>query len=59
MIKNKTLTGEMFLNLTFEYIQAMNSEQIPEIMPIFNIVVCTQSRKIIEEIQKEFELMLE
>lgn len=55
IIQNKTLTGEMFLNLTCEYVEAINNGGIPQILTSIERVISSETRKIMENCNSEYE----
>ena len=55
MIKNKTLTGEMFLKLTFEYLEAINNGGVPQILTSVERVISSEIRKIMETCKAEYD----
>jgi hypothetical protein len=50
MINNRPLTGSMFLGLALEYIDALNSKEIPVVMTSFERVVQVESRRFTEKL---------
>lgn len=55
MINNKTLTGEMFLKLTFEYVEAINNGGVPQILTSVERVISSEIRKIMENCKAEYD----
>ena len=47
-INNKPITGNIYLNLAYEYVNAMNSGGIPKIMNSLERVIASEVRKICE-----------
>ncbi len=55
LMKNKPLNGEMFLKLTYEYLQSINNGGVPEIMNSLERVISTEARKILEDLKSEYD----
>lgn len=54
IINGKTLTGNMLLNLTFEYIEALNDENAPNIYSSLERIVHAETRKACDEVLNDF-----
>lgn len=54
-IQNRTLTGEMFLKLTYEYVDAINTGGIPQILTSIERVISSETRKIVETTKAIYE----
>lgn len=50
-----TLTGRMWLSMVHEYVNAMNSQKIPQILSSFSRVQQAEREKIINEIYEDFD----
>lgn len=54
VINGKTLTGNMLLSLAFDYIDALNGEGVPEILPAVERIVYSETRKICDDVLIEY-----
>lgn len=54
VIQNKTITGEMFFGLARNYVEAINSDAIPQISTALERVIQREMRKIYETLAKEY-----
>ena len=54
IINGKVLTGNMLLNLTFEYIEALNNETAPNIYSSLERIVHAETRKACDEVLTNF-----
>jgi len=59
IIQGKALTGEMFLNLTNSYVQALNSGGVPQILTSMERVVSSEMKKIYDNLAKEYTSIVE
>lgn len=55
MINGKGLTGEMFLNLTYCYVEAINKGGVPEILTSLERVINNEVKKVYDSIVKEYK----
>jgi hypothetical protein len=53
-VSGVTLTGQMFLDLSLEYVQAMNDNETPSVLPALTRVLLIQARNITEQLQRCF-----
>ena len=53
MINNRPLTGSMLLGLALEYVDALNSKDVPVVMTSFERVVQVESRRFTEKLFEE------
>ena len=49
----------MFLNLLFSYLEAMNSNKVPEILTSLETIMQQEARKIRDNLQQEYFKKLE
>jgi hypothetical protein len=54
IINGKTLTGNMLLNMTFEYVEALNNESAPNIYTSLERIIHAETRKVCEEVLTQF-----
>lgn len=54
IINGKTLTGNMLLNMTFEYLDALNNENAPNIYTSLERIIHAETRKVCEEVLNQF-----
>lgn len=53
-IKGKPITAGIYLNLVREYIEAINTGKVPEILTSLERVLQSQARTITEEMRKKY-----
>jgi hypothetical protein len=53
-INGKTLTGSMLLSLTFEYLDALNNGNAPQIYSSVERIIHAETRKICDELMSEY-----
>ena len=58
MINNRPLTGSMLLGLALEYVDALNSKDVPVVMTSFERVVQVESRRFTEKLFEEVSMKL-
>lgn len=51
MVNNTVVTSQMFLKLTLEYVEAINSGGIPQILTSLERVIQQEARKITEDMK--------
>lgn len=51
LINNKPINSDMFISLTYEYINAINGGGVPEILTSLERVILVESRKVVETLQ--------
>jgi hypothetical protein len=54
IINGKTLSGNMLLNMTFEYVEALNNESAPNIYSSLERIIHTETRKVCEDVLDDF-----
>jgi len=54
IIDGKVLTANMLLNITLEYIEALNNESAPNIHSTLERIIHTETRKICDDVLVEF-----
>lgn len=54
-IQGRTLSGEMFLKLTYEYVDAINNGGVPQILTSIERVISSETRKIVETTKAFYE----
>jgi len=59
IIQGKPLTGEMLLNLTKNYLQAINTGGVPQIVTSMERVISSEMKRIFDTLVKEYMSMLE
>jgi hypothetical protein len=59
IIQGKPLTGEMFFNLVNNYLQAINSGGIPQIVTSMERVISSEMKKIFDTLVKEYTSMVD
>jgi len=59
IIQGKPLTGEMLLNLTKNYLQAINTGGVPQILTSMERVISSEMKRIFDTLVKEYMTMLE
>lgn len=55
---NKPITGSLYLNLAYEYVNAMNSGRIPNIMNSLESVISSETRKECDFIRDNFKKIM-
>lgn len=58
-IGNQVITGKMFLNLTLEYLDSINSGGIPMISNSLDRVRQTEVRRITEDLRKNYKIQVQ
>ena len=53
-INNKPITGSIYLNLVYEYVNAMNSGGIPKIMTSLESVISAEIRKVCDNYKSTY-----
>jgi hypothetical protein len=59
IIQGKPLTGEMLLNLTKNYLQAINTGGVPQILTSMERVISSEMKRIFDTLVKEYMSMME
>ena len=55
MIQNRVLTGEMFLKLSYEYVESINNGGVPQILTSIERVISSETRKIVETTKSYYD----
>lgn len=58
-INNKPITGSIYLNLAYEYVNAMNSGKIPKIMNSLQSVIASQVRKVCDSYKNNYKIAMD
>lgn len=58
IIQGKPLTGEMLLNLTKNYLQAINTGGVPQILTSMERVISSEMKRIFDTLVKEYMTMV-
>ncbi len=54
-INNRAITGSIFLNLAYEYVNAMNNGKIPKIMNSLESVIASEVRKVCDSYKSNYK----
>ncbi len=54
LINNKPINSDMFIALTYQYLESINGGKMPEILTSLERVIVTESRKVIESLQASY-----